>query len=382
MRAAYRVADVLNLEQNQLDNLCSNSWQARTLHALRKCRTQAMGGHIDRCNNCHKIHISYNSCRNRHCPTCQGHKVVQWIEARERELLQVPYFHLVFTLPLQLNSVAIQHPKELYAILFKAVWKTLSLFGDNPDHLGAQMGMIGVLHTWGQNLSLHPHLHCIVPGGGVSTSGKWKNTKNKGRYLFNVKSMSRVYRAKFVSLLRKKLPKLPQSLYNTLVKKEWVVYAKIPFKSNKTVIEYLGRYTHKIAISNYRIQHIDYKARTVRFSMKDYRKDGAKTSQTLSTKEFIRRFTLHILPKGFTRIRHYGFLSSSCKKEKLPALQQALGNNKHSQLTADNSTDSKLNRCPVCKKGILVTLLVFDNRGPPASYDALIRKKIAISSIY
>lgn len=376
MGAAYSVADVINLEQDQLEELCLNTWQARTLYALRKCRTMELGGHIDKCNSCHTIHISYNSCRNRHCPSCQGHKVVQWVQAREQELLNVPYFHLVFTLPSQLNTLAIHHPKELYAVLFAAVWNTLNQFGHNPNLLGAQMGMIGVLHTWGQNLSLHPHLHCIVPAGGLSKAGYWKNTKSKGKFLFNVKSMSKVYRAKFVLLLRKKLPGLSQDLYEELFKKQWVVYAKKPFKSNKTVIEYLGRYTHKIAISNYRLQHIDYQNRTVRFSMKDYRKKGAKTTHTLSTKEFIRRFVLHILPKGFTRIRHYGLVSSAWKKEKLPALQLMLGDKKQPIVALEQSVNSRLNKCPTCKVGSLVTLLVFDKRGPPANYKNIICRRI------
>jgi len=311
MSAKYKVADVLCLEQAHLPELGLNSWQYRTLSAIRMCRTPALGGHIDRCTKCHKKHLLYHSCRNRHCPTCQGHKVIQWIQARERELLPVPYFHLVFTLPDHLNTIALQYPKELYRTLFKTAWQTLDRFGANPDGLDAKMGMIGVLHTWGQNLSLHPHLHCIVPGGGVTRAGYWKNTKSQGRFLFSVKAMSKVFRALFVAQLRKQVPGLPQSLYDALFKKNWVVFAKKPFRNNQSVIEYLGRYTHKIAISNYRIRHIDKEKKTVTFDLKDYRKGGKKTTQTLSGKEFIRRFSMHILPRRFTRIRHYGFLSSA-----------------------------------------------------------------------
>ena len=230
---------------------------------------------------------------------------------REQELLPVSYFHVVFTIPAHLNTVALHASNKLYAILFKTAWQTLSQFSENPKHLGAMLGMIGVLHTWGQNLSLHPHLHCIVPSGGVTKSGKWKRTTSKGKFLFDVKAMSKVFRAKFVVELRKELPDLPQSLYDALFKKKWVVFAKSAFKTNKSVIEYLGRYTHKIAISNYRIQNINKEDRTVTFSLKDYKKNGEKTTQTLTTKEFIRRFSLHILPRGFTRIRHYGILSSA-----------------------------------------------------------------------
>lgn len=311
MSAVYKVADVLRLEQAYLTYLGLNSWQSRTLHAIRKCRTMALGGHIDRCNKCGKTHLLFHSCRNRHCPTCQGHKVEEWIQKREQELLPVPYFHVVFTLPDHLHTVALHAPDKLYAILFKTAWQTLHQFAANPKHLGAKLGMIGVLHTWGQNLSLHPHLHCIVPSGGVTKSGYWKNTQSKGKFLFDVKAMSEVFRAKFVAELRKELPDLPQSLYDALFKKKWVVFAKSAFKTNKSVIEYLGRYTHKIAISNYRIRNIDKENKTVTFSLKDYRKGGKQTTQTLSFKEFIRRFSLHILPRGFTRIRHFGILSSA-----------------------------------------------------------------------
>ena len=372
MAAKYKVADVLNLEQAHLHMLCANSWQLRTLHAIRKCRTKALGGHIDQCNKCNKKHLFYHSCRNRHCPTCQGHKVNEWVQAREKELLPVPYFHLVFTLPEQLNTVAMHHPKKLYKVLFKTAWKTLSQFGDNPDHLGASMGMIGVLHTWGQNLSLHPHLHCIVPGGGVTKNSTWKKTNSQGRFLFNVKSMSTVFRAKFVAELRKEIPDLPQSLFNALFKKKWVVFAKRPFKNTQSVIEYLGRYTHKIAISNYRIQHIGYEKHMVTFSLKDYRKGGKKTTQTLSTKEFIRRFVLHVLPKGFTRIRHYGILSSAWKKKKLPTLQKMLGAKtlllKTIEITSIKKKETMLHKCPSCKEGTLKTILIFDKRGPPDGY--------------
>jgi len=369
MRSTYKVSTVLELEKEHLDTISANSWQYRTLEAIRRCRTKALGGHIDRCRSCNKLQMSYNSCRNRHCPTCQGHKTAQWIAARSSELLPVSYFHVVFTLPQELNELCMHYPKEMYAILFKSSWETLQQFGDNHKHLGAKMGMIGVLHTWGQNLSLHPHLHCIVPGGGVSKSGKWKQAKSNGKYLFNVEAMSKVYRAKFVAQMRKVLPKQPQKLYDTLFSKDWVVYAKRPFGRPENIIEYLGRYTHKIAISNFRIQAIDKKKRTVTFSLKDYRKGGQKTIQTLSSKEFIRRFCLHILPKGFTRIRHYGILSSSWKKEKLPKLQQEMGLQKREEKTEKTTV---LRKCPICKTGDLVTILVFNNKGPPPKYKHLL----------
>ena len=381
MRPAYTVAHVLDMEQQQLKALSLTSWHYRTLQAIRRCRTPALGGHIDQCNCCNKLHISYNSCRNRHCPTCQGHKREQWIRDREKELLNVPYFHVVFTLPNEFNHVALRHGKIVYGSLFKAAWQTLQQFGANPKHLGGtsgsyRMGMIAVLHTWGQNLSLHPHLHCIVPGGGLSKSGKWKRAKNKGKYLFNVKAMSPVFRAKYVALLRKSEADIPQKTYDQVFKKKWVVFAKQPFASPSNVIEYLGRYTHKIAISNHRIQNIDHHNRRVMFTSKDYRRGGQKSTVKLSTQEFIKRFALHILPKGFTRIRHYGILSSSWKKEKLPRLQASLSTKR---IVAVQTKAPLLHRlCLGCKKGTLRTVLVFDVRGPPPSWQQLLKNKVLI----
>jgi len=373
MSPQHKVADILEMEQLQLKNLSLTSWHYRALQAIRRCRTQAMGGHIDKCDCCHQLHISYNSCRNRHCPTCQGHKREEWIRARENELLNVPYFHLVFTLPSEFNSYALSHGKIVYGSLFRAAWQTLQQFGDNPKHLGGRMGMIAVLHTWGQNMSLHPHLHCIVPGGGLSKSGTWKKAKNKGKYLFNVKSMSKVFKAKYVAELRKSGLKIPQEVYNEVFNKKWVVYAEQPFRSPKYVIEYLGRYTHKIAISNHRIIAIDRKNRKVVFTAKEYRHGGKKVNLTVSAQEFIRRFALHILPKGFTRIRHYGILSSSWKKEKLPRLQAELSTEKMEPVKTEQPLLHR--RCPVCKKGRLHTILLFHDRGPPANWSALLKDK-------
>lgn len=352
MHPKYTVADVLNLEQGHLETLTNTSWHLRTLHALRKCRTKALGGHLDWCTNCNKLHLQFNSCRNRHCPTCQGHKQHQWIQARRKELLNVPYFHVVFTIPHHLNPIALSHPKVLYKILFDSAWETLSAFGKNPKHLGAKLGMIAILHTWGQNLSLHPHLHCIVPKGGVSKAGYWKKGTGENDFLFSVKAMSKKFRGVFVAKLRKQLPEIKQELYDTLFEKKWVVYAKPPFGKPEHIIEYLGRYTHKIAISNHRILSIDKIKKEVTFSLKDYRNGGRKTTLTLSFKAFIRRFQNHILPKGFTRIRHYGFLSSSWKKEKLPQLQLQLLDREQDVLDVYVETGkSILNTCPSCKKG-------------------------------
>lgn len=372
MKAKYKVSDVLELEKAHLKKISTNGWQHRTLQAIRRCRTSEMGGHIDQCNKCKKIHFAYNSCRNRHCPTCQGHKREEWIAARSSELLPVKYFHCVFTLPEELRKYCLNEPKKMYAILFKTVWATLKQFSENEKHLGAQIGAIAVLHTWGQNLSLHPHLHLIIPAGGVTKSGFWKDAKNKGKYLFNVKSMSKVYRAKFVSNMRQEIKNVPQSLYDKLFSKNWVVYAKKPFGRPENIVEYLGRYSHKIAISNFRILKIDKQKRTVSFSLKDYKKSGQKTTMTLKTQEFIRRFCLHILPKGFTRIRHYGILSSGWKKDKLPALQKQLGS-KISEEIEQKVVKTSLKKCPSCKVGNLIMLIEFDSRGPPKEYEYLIK---------
>ena len=360
----YEVADVLNKLGSKLEDLGLNSWQLRTLFALKKCRTSALGGHIDACDECGNISISYNSCRNRHCPKCQGRNREDWIQTRETELLPVPYFHVVFTLPEVLNKTALHEPKMLYDILFESAWETLQTFGKNKN---LQMGMIAVLHTWGQNLSLHPHLHCIVPGGGVDENGAWKNIKNDGKFLFSVKALSKVFRAKFCEKLKANLKdkfnenqeneyeKIRQSLWE----KPWVVYAKKPFGSPKSVVEYLGRYTHKIAISNGRIRGIDDK--TVTFDYKDYRQKGIKKQMVLSHEDFIRRFALHILPKRFVKIRHYGFLSSTWKRKKLKTLQQNLG-----VIPREKPIKKPFSpKCSCCKVGNLVTIATFDLRGPP-----------------
>lgn len=363
MKSKYELATVLRKYEAELQDIVPNSWKYRTLYALARCRTAAMGGHIDACNNphCRKLHVSYNSCRNRHCPKCQGHLKEKWIQAREQELLNCNYFHVVFTLPHELNEVALEQPTFYYNTLFRVAWGVLKGFGNNPKYLGAQMGMIAILHTWGQNLSLHPHLHCIVPGGGITQSGKWKNTKSNGKYLFDVKQLSKVFRAQFVDALTQKI-RLKSSIRKALFAKKWVVYAKQPFYGPRQVVEYLGRYTHKIAISNHRIKGITKDS--VLFSAKDYRHNGRKYNCSLQHRDFIKRFALHILPKGFTRIRHYGMLSSGKKKEFKRNVDHWLG--KLKQL--ERPKQLKHRRCPSCKVGLLEIIYTFDPRGPPADW--------------
>lgn len=357
MQPQFEVADVLRKLGNKVEILGLNTWQLRTLSAIRKCRTAELGGHIDACDSCGTLTISYNSCRNRHCPKCQGKNREDWIQARAHELLPVPYFHVVFTLPEAINSLAIHQPKMVYDTLFEATWETLQTFSKARE---LQMGMIAVLHTWGQQLSLHPHLHCIVPGGGVKKNGVWQNIRTDGKFLFAVKALSKVFRAKYCQKLKAKNPIGYEQIRQELWQKPWVVFAKKPFGNPQSVVEYLGRYSHKIAISNHRIKSID--AQSVTFDYKDYRQDGFKKQMTLTHGEFIRRFSLHILPKRFVKIRHYGFLSSTWKRQKLKLLQEKL------KVKVLEKAEKKLfmPKCSCCKTGNLHRIAVFDQRGPPA----------------
>jgi len=283
MQAKHEVSHILRaqwdaIEQNA-ENKKLNTWQLRTLSALSKCRTSALGGHVDGCTHCGSLRISYNSCRNRHCPKCQGNEREAWIQAREKELLPVAYFHVVFTLPGELNGLCMQFPRILYASLFDAAWDTINTFAKDEKHLGADIGMISILHTWGQQLTLHPHLHCVIPAGGLRKQNTWKHCKTNGNYLFPVKALSVVFRAKYIHHLRKHVAAhntntekqivLHKDIIDACFKQSWVVYAKKPFSGVSSVVEYLGRYTHKVAISNNRITAIDKANNTVTFSYKD-----------------------------------------------------------------------------------------------------------------
>ena len=375
MAPVFEVADVLNahwLEVQQSERY--NSWQLRTLDAVRRCRTAALGSHVDGCSSCGHVRISYNSCRNRHCPKCQGHQRDKWIQARESEVLPVPYFHVVFTLPDSLNRLWLYKPGILCNLLFSTAWSVLNSFGRDPKWLGAQTGMISMLHTWGQTMTLHPHLHCIVPGGGLTKQGKWKTAKIEGKYLFNVKAMSKVYRGRFMDALKQQLPgELTQELIKSLYKQEWVVYAKDAFMGPQSVIEYLGRYTHKIAISNHRIQNIDADGK-VEFSYKDYKQGHAKRTMILDGREFIRRFSLHILPRGFVRIRHFGICSSLSKQKNAKLIKEQLP-----VRTEQSFTNKPLRepynpkQCPCCNKTTMETILRFNRRGPPPDWKQMAR---------
>jgi len=299
--------------------------QLKVMRAIENCRTSALGGHIDECDECGYIRISYNSCRNRHCPKCQTLNKERWIDARKDELLNVGYFHIVFTIPDTLNPVAYQNQRVVYNILFKAAAETLSELCADKKYLGAQIGFTEILHTWGQNLLHHPHIHCIVPGGGINSCGRWINSKKK--FFIPVKVLSRKFRGKFLYYLKQAKLEFYGSIsylqdkgmfndfISSLYKKEWIVYCKPPFKNAGYVLEYLGRYTHRVAISNNRILKLE--DGLVTFKWRDYRDSNKQKTMTLTADEFIRRFLIHVLPRGFTKIRHYGFLSPRNKATKL-----------------------------------------------------------------
>lgn len=359
-RTSFEVADVLrrHLADYQATHRLSLQ-QYKAVQAIMHCRTAALGGHVDACTACGHWVVSYNSCGNRHCPKCQWSAQQRWIKNRMEELLPVTYFHLVFTLPDALNSVVMNNEAKMYNLLFRAVWETLNQLARQPKWLGAQAGMIAVLHTWGQNLSLHPHLHCIVPGGGLTDDGhNWINSRDK--CFLPVRVLSRLFRGKFLHALRSMYQqgqlefhgqaallaedKPFKQLLTALYKSEWVVYAKRPFGGPEQVINYLGRYTHRIAISNRRI--LSLQNGKVSFVYKDYRQDGQQKTMTLDAVEFIRRFLQHCLPPGFHKIRYYGILSIRNRKTKLANLQRSLGY-QPKQAQAEIKT-APSNSCPLC----------------------------------
>lgn len=302
--------------------------------AIMNCRTAALGGHVDQCDTCDVLKVSFNSCRNRHCPKCGNLKKEQWILDRTSELLPIPYFHTVFTVPHELNPLFLANPGILYSLLFKAASRTLSKLALDPKFLGAQVGVTMVLHTWGQNLSFHPHVHGIVPGGGLSSSG-CTFVQSKKKFFIPVRVLSKVFRGKFLALLKKVLqqpdflspekdePSSFLGMIDDLYRKDWVVYCKKPFKTPHHVVKYLSRYTHKTAISNNRLQAMDEES--VTFSYRDYREDSKMKSMKLHASEFIRRFLMHVLPSGFQRIRYYGFLSNGNRRTKLRMCQRLTG---------------------------------------------------------
>jgi Putative transposase/Transposase zinc-binding domain len=304
--------------------------QRRALRDIAACRTTALGGHVEECDRCGHRCVAYNSCRNRHCPKCQATAAADWMEAREAELLPVEYFHVVFTLPAAIGPIALQNPREVYGLLFQAAAETLRQVAADPKHLGAEIGFLAVLHTWGQNLQHHPHVHCVVPGGGLSPDGsRW--VPGRPGFFLPVRVLSRLFRGKFLALLRAAFDRGMLSFHGKLAtladpgefqqrlaasaSTEWVVYAKPPFGGPEQVLKYLARYTHRVAISNHRLTALE--GGEVTFRWKDYAHGGEQKTMKLKAVEFIRRFLLHVLPAGFVRIRHYGFLANRVRREKL-----------------------------------------------------------------
>jgi predicted Zn-ribbon and HTH transcriptional regulator len=297
----------------------------KAMSAIERCRSASLGGHMDVCDDCGYTRISYNSCRNRHCPKCQMLSKERWIDGQKNNLLNTGYFHVVFTIPDSLNTLAFQNQKEVYTILFQAVAETLKDLSSDKKYLGATLGFTSVLHTWGQNLMHHPHIHCIVPGGGLTLTGKWVNSRKK--FFLPVKVLSRKFRGKFLYYLKqadleyhgqqKYLldPYCFNAFLSQLYQKEWIVYCKPPFKNASSVVEYLGRYTHRVAISNSRI--VKSENGMVSFKWRDYKDNNQWKIMTVSADEFIRRFLIHILPNRFMKIRHYGFLGNRNKSTKL-----------------------------------------------------------------
>jgi len=373
MRPAHELVQVVSLyKASFIEKHHPFKEHIAVLHAIEQCRTAAMGGHVDECNTCGHLSISYNSCRNRHCPKCQSTNRERWIAAWQSRLHETTCFHVVFTLPQQLNSYCLHHPKAMYDLLFRCSEQTIECFARDPRHLGAQPGITSILHTWGQNLSLHPHIHMIVPGGGFTDTGVWKHTKSKGKYLFPVKAMSTVFKHKYMEglllFLKNNQLTMDKAMRKALYNKDWVVYAKQSFAGSKQVIEYLGRYTHKIAISNHRIKNID--AGKITFSYKDYTDKGAQKLMVLHAEEFLRRFCMHILPKGFRKIRHYGFLSNR-SKQLLQMHQMQMGmvikpkENKDWKLLTKEKLHFDVEKCPCCKTGKMSTVLSFKAHAPP-----------------
>jgi hypothetical protein len=386
-RPKLEVADILRRygEAHRAEHATSlSSTQRRVMQAITACRTAALGGHVEACDDCGHQRISYNTCRNRHCPKCQSLARAQWIEDRKSELLDCPYFHVVFTLPEEIAAIAYQNKAVLYNLLFAATADTLRTIAADPKHLGAEIGFFAVLHTWGQNLMHHPHLHCVVPGGGLSPDGeRWVGCRPG--FFLPVRVLSRFFRRRFLELLEQAFDRDELEFFSALEelrereafrryldplrKKEWIVYAKAPFAGPDQVLDYVGRYTHRVAISNNRL--LDIEDGHVTFRWKDYRDRDTQKTMTLTAEEFIRRFLLHVLPPGFQRIRYYGFLGNRYREEKLEQCRRLLQMSPPTQeKTGANVTDVSsdyrdryealtgvsLHVCPACGRGRMITV--------------------------
>jgi hypothetical protein len=356
-RPQYEVAQIVERFGQQFVGICHpNSFTVRTLDALQKCRTSALGGHIDYCDACGEKRISYNSCRNRHCPKCQGANQALWVDERMNDALDCKYFHVVFTVPEELNRICILDSKMFYKALFESVWSVLQQFGYTK--YGVESGAICVLHTWGQNLSLHPHIHCIVPSAGLTLAGNLRRITKNGKYLYPVLMLSPAFRSILLKKLKIRLTQRNQlqeyqSLLDKLWKKPWVVYCKPPFGNPQHIVKYLGQYSHRVAMSNHRIKNIT--ERDVTFHYKDYKDESRVKPATLSGVEFLRRFCMHILPKKFVKIRYYGILSSKQKQRVKSLLAKKpvakVMETRQERIVRITGFDSRV--CHVCKNGVM-----------------------------
>lgn len=392
MRSPFEVADIFRAWGEKYRATHGEeipSRQHRAMRAIEACRTAELGGHVEECDVCGHVRVSYNSCRNRHCPKCQFLDKERWLESRKEDLLPIRYFHVVFTLPEALRPIALRNQRTLYGLLFKAVDQTLRELASDPRRLGAQIGFVALLHTWSSTLTDHPHIHCIVTGGGLSLDGKrWIACRKK--YFFPVKVLSRLFRGKFLSYLKKayrsgkieftgQIASLGeecnfQGLLRQLYRQEWVVYCKPPFKNAQKAMEYLGRYTHRIALANERI--VGFDGDRVTFTYRDSADHDKVKRMSLDVFEFIRRFLLHILPDGFMKIRHFGILSNRNRKTKLARCKTLPGVKQTGESGQLGSwpdlfmrlTGIDLSVCPACGKGTMVlkeTLLPGGSRSPP-----------------
>jgi hypothetical protein len=356
-------------------SLSTARWKA--MRAIENCRTALLGGHVERCGDCGHQRVAYNSCRNRNCPKCQGLARARWLEERQAELLDVPYFHVVFTVPAEIEVIAFQNQTVVYDILFRAASETLRTVAADPKHLGAEIGFLAVLHTWGQNLMHHPHVHCLVPGGGIAPDGKSWIACRPGFFL-PVKVLSRMFRGLFLHYLEKAFaagdlhffsayrplhePAAFRRYLTPVHRTEWVVYAKRPFAGPAQVLDYVGRYTHRVAISNNRLLSMD--DGKARFRWKDYRDGNRQKTMTLDGGEFIRRFLIHVLPDGFHRIRYFGFLGNCQRSRKLALCRELLGMVPPAPADPpadfrdrfDALTGRSLRECPHCRTGVMVVI--------------------------
>jgi len=384
-RPRLEVADVVRAHAEcYLMRHAASAAQRRVLRAIARCRTAALGGHIAECDHCRHRKIAYNSCRNRHCPKCQGTATARWLQQRATELLPVPYFHVVFTLPDTLRPLALQNPRLLYSGLFQAAAETLLEVAAHPKRGAVRIGFLAVLHTWGQNLLHHPHVHCVVPGGGLSEDGlRW--IPGRANYFLPTRILSRVFRGKFIHWLKRMRERGELQFHGQLrglcdaetwqqflrraVRRPWVVYAKAPFGGPAQVLKYLARYTHRVAISNRRL--VSLQEGKVTFRYKDYARNQTRKLLTLEGEEFLRRFLLHVLPRGFVRIRHYGYMANRERSENLERCRRLLlpppqdfpideGNSLPSLESRSDLRPAQLTAaCPVCRHGTMQCVEVF-----------------------